>query len=363
MIDSLSIAFPHLFHVRSALIKPVWFFLFLIPACGSLCHAEELNGQDLNTFSLYVENDYFAHKDSGYSSGIKLTWSSAVTDQYPQNVWPHQWLYPLIKHFPFENNPDREKNITFALGQNIYTPENIESEEIVKDDRPYAGITYLSLGFHSRLDRHMDTVEISLGLVGPSSYAEECQKAVHHIFDDLDPKGWDNQLSNEPVLELMYEHKKKLSRSGGGSGFGHDLILNTGGGLGNALIYCNLGLGFRFGWNLPNDFGRFPIRTISSFNGAFTSGNSESSENSPLGIQMIFSGEGRGVLHNIFLDGNTFTDSPSVNKKPVVGDFMAGINLSKGRAQLCVAFVFRSKEYETQTQAQKFGSINFSFSY
>lgn len=362
MINLFFINSPVSFRIRSIFHQPIWIFIFLILAWAGQSQADEMNGQELNTFSLYIENDYFAGEDGEYSSGLKLTWSSAIKDQYPKDIWPHRWFYPLVKHFPFEKYPDREKNITLAFGQNIYTPEDIESEEIVEDERPYAGITYLSLGFHSRLDRHMDTVELSLGLVGPSSLAEECQKAVHQVFDDIDPKGWDNQLNNEPILELMYEHKKKISRSGA-SGFGHDLILNTGGGVGNAMIYYNLGLGFRFGWNLPNDFGRFPIRTVSSFNGAFTPDNAQSSQNSPFGIQMILSAEGRGVLHNIFLDGNTFSDSHSVNKKPVVGDFMAGVNLSKGRAQLSFAFVFRSKEYETQTKAQKFGSINLSFSY
>ena len=69
------------------------------------------------------------------------------------------------------------------------------------------------------------------------------------------------------------------------------------------------------------------------------------------------------MLRNIFLDGNTFRDSHRVDKKPVVGDFMAGVNLSTANAQLSFAYVFRSKEYETQTKAQEFGSINFSFSY
>jgi hypothetical protein len=212
------------------------------------------------------------------------------------------------------------------------------------------------------MDRQMDTIEVSLGLVGPSSYAEECQKAVHSVFNDIQPKGWDNQLSNEPVLEIVYEFKKKIIQSGIGTGFGNDLILNTGGGLGNELIYYNLGLAYRIGWNIPNDFGLFPIRPASSFNGSFDDKDPQYSQ-SKFGIQLFFSAEGRAVLHNIFLDGNTFTDSPSVNKKPVVGDFMAGMNLSSGRAQLSFAYVFRSREYETQTTAQQFGSINFSVSY
>jgi hypothetical protein len=209
----------------------------------------------------------------------------------------------------------------------------------------------------------MDTIEISLGLVGPSSYAEQCQKVVHKVFDDIQPKGWNNQLNNELVLEIMYEYKKRITRSKIISDFGYDLILNTGAGLGNALIYYNLGLGYRIGWNIPNDFGISPIRTVSSFNGSADDKDSRSSQNSKLGAQLFCSAEGRAVLHNIFLDGNTFSNSHSVDKKPVVGDLMTGLNISRGNVQLRFAYVYRSKEYETQSKAQKFGSINFSFAY
>lgn len=314
-----------------------------------------------NTFGIYLENDYFADTDSGYSSGLKLSWSSGIEDEYPKDIWPHRWLYPLIKKIPFEKKPDRQRNITFSLGQNIFTPEDIETEELVEDDRPYAGITYLSLGFHSRLMREMDSVEVTMGLVGPNSYAEECQKAVHQVFDDIEPKGWDNQLKNEPILGLVYEHKKKLTEPDPDAGLGYDMIFNTGGGIGNALTYYNLGLLFRTGWNLPNDFGVMPIRPISAWNSA--TGNRNGRLSSKIGVQFFVSVEGRAVLRNILLDGNTFTDSHSVDKKPVVGDAMAGVNISLGRGQLSFAYVSRSKEFDTQNKAQQFASINFSYAY
>ena len=315
------------------------------------------------TLSLYLENDIFTSgEDGGYSNGLKLTWSSGILADYPKDVWPHRWLYPIIKLVPFEKFADRRKNVTFSLGQNIYTPADIDKDPPDEDDRPYAGITYFSLGFHSRLERQMDTIELTLGLVGPDSYAEQCQKTVHKIFDDIEPKGWDHQLNNEPVIGIVYEHKKRMIQSGLDAGFGYDCVLNTGGGLGNAMTYYNLGLTFRFGWNLPNDFGNFPIRTVSSFNAA-SDKNARRYASNKIGIQLFAGVEGRAVLYNIFLDGNTFTDSPSVDKKPIVADYMTGISISHGPVQLSFAYVIRSKEFETQEKTQSFGSINLSFSY
>jgi len=320
--------------------------------------------KDLNTFSLYLENDYFANTDSNYTSGLKLTWSSAIHADYPKKIYPHKLFYPIIKRLPFGQTPDRKKNITFSLGQSIFTPDNIEKPEIVKDDRPYAGITYIELGFHSIRPREMNTIELYLGLVGPHSYAEQIQKAVHQMFDDIEPKGWDNQLKDEPVIDIIFEYKKKISQSEAKAGFGYDCILNTGGGIGNLMTYYNLGLTLRIGYNMPRDFGNFPIRTVSSYNATFDNDDPRYSKETKIGIQWFISSEGRAVFHNIFLDGNTFRETPhKVDREVIVGDVMTGIGVIVGSAQFTVAYVYRTKEFETQKDAQKFGSINLSISY
>jgi lipid A 3-O-deacylase len=324
--------------------------------------SEDVPEKDLDTFSFYLENDYFAGSDSNYTSGVKLTWSSAIRDDYP-DIWPNRWFYPLIKFLPFEQSPDRRKNISISLGQNIYTPVDIEEEDVVEDDRPYAGISYMSFGFHNRFKRDMDTLELVLGIVGPDSYAEQCQKEVHNIFDDIEPKGWDNQLNNEPVLNLVYEHKKKITQSGVDGGFGHDLILNTGGALGNAMIFYNLGLNLRLGWNLPDDFGNYPIRPASAINAGFDSKDPRYTPQSDIGVYLFATTEGRAVVHNIFLDGNTFTDSHSVDSKPVVADCMGGLGIIVGPTQIYFAYVYRTKEFDEQKDPMKFGSINISFSF
>jgi lipid A 3-O-deacylase len=346
-----------------------FFFPFLILFMNAILwpnisFSEDIPENDLDTVSIYIENDIFAGKgsDSNYTSGLKATWSSAVRDDYP-DIWPHRWFYPVIKFLPFEKTPDRRRNISISLGQDIYTPADIEAEELIEDDRPYAGITYLSFGFHNRLQRDMDTLEMVLGIVGPDSYAEECQKAIHKVFDDKEPQGWDNQLKNEPVLNLVYEHKKKITESVMPGGFGHDLILNTGGALGNMMIFYNLGLNLRLGWNLPDDFGNYPIRPASAINGAFDAKDPRYSTQGKMGVYLFACTEGRAVMHNIFLDGNTFKDSHSVNSEPVVADCMGGIGVITGQYQIYFAYVDRTKEFDDQEESQKFGSFNISYSF
>lgn len=337
----------------------------LLPTLACPAYADSDSEQALTTFSFYLENDYFVGDDSQYTNGLKFAWSSPVHTGYPKEVWPHRWFYPVIRLLPFDDflESDTEKNITLSFGQNIYTPEDIEEPELIEDDRPYAGITYLSMGFHSRIKSQMKTLELYVGLVGPQSYAEECQQAIHKIVKDIEPAGWDNQLKNEPVLGIVYEHKMKIMQLGDGNGLGFDGILNNGLCLGNANTDYNLGLNLRLGYNIPNDFGNFPIRPATSINAAFGSRDPRYSIRHKFGFYIFASAEGRAVLRNIFLDGNTFTDSHEVDKKLLVADLATGIGILAGKAQFCFAYVLRTREFETQKEAQEFGSLSFSISY
>ena len=65
----------------------------------------------------------------------------------------------------------------------------------------------------------------------------------------------------------------------------------------------------------------------------------------------------------IFLDGNTFHDSHSVDKKNFVADLMGGIGIVFGRVKVSYAYVFRTKQFETQSDAQLFGAFTLSYSY
>jgi hypothetical protein len=72
---------------------------------------------------------------------------------------------------------------------------------------------------------------------------------------------------------------------------------------------------------------------------------------------------GRVVLRDIFLDGNTFTDSHSVDKEPLVADLCAGVCLVYGRFKVSYAQVVRTREFERQDEHHTFGSLTLSVSY
>lgn len=313
------------------------------------------------SFSFYLENDGFAGgSDEQYTSGLKLTMSKYGMPDFPKDAWLHKWFYPLVNFLGIRpDEKDKEFALTTSIGQNIYTPDDIETEELIEDDRPYAGITYFELGYHQIIGRHMDTLELMGGIVGPHSYARETQEAFHNAVSGVEPKGWDNQLKDEPVLDIIYEYKQKMTQSNIASGFGHDFILNTGGAAGNAHIFYNIGGSLRLGWNIPDDFGTFSIRPASTFEAT----KLENQNQGAFGIHFFLSGEGRAVIRNIFLDGNTFTDSHSVDKKPIVGAFTGGIGINYSRLKTSLAYVYQTRTFEEEKDPQTYGSINVSFVY
>jgi hypothetical protein len=69
------------------------------------------------------------------------------------------------------------------------------------------------------------------------------------------------------------------------------------------------------------------------------------------------------VAWNVFLDGSTFRSSPSVNRKPLQHDVQLGLALAWPKARVGFALVQRSREFDGQAGADRFGRLTVSFSY
>jgi hypothetical protein len=274
------------------------------------------------------------------------------------------WMHRLIERMPFVNDPGEQRSVSVSLGQNIYTPEEKERSDLILDDRPYAGITYLGLGLHSKNPRQMDTLEFAIGIAGRHSYAEDCQEAIHNRIDSANPKGWSHQLHDEPILNLYFERKWKALKTGNSEGLGFDCIPHMGVAAGNAYTGVNLGGQVRFGWNVPNDFGTYLIRPGSDSNAPVDDADPRFFRPfHRFGVHLFFVVDGSAVARNILFDGNTFRDSHSVDKKPFVVDLIGGIGMIVHRFKITYSYVHRTKEFDTQKDEQNFGAISVSFTF
>ena len=202
----------------------------------------------------------------------------------------------------------------------------------------------------------MDTFEFNLGIIGPHSYAEQSQKFIHKLINGVRPEGWQHQLKDEVALGVIYERKWKFLYPQNQKGFGFDLIPQIGGGLGNIYIYSSAGMQIRFGWNLPKDFGASFIRPGGDCNLSFR-------RKGRFGIHMFCALDGKIILRNIFLDGNTLRDSHRVDKRPFTADLILGLGIRFGRFNFSYAYVFWTKKFKKETREQVFGALHFSYSY
>lgn len=312
------------------------------------------------TFSFFFENDTFFNTDREYSNGIRL---SMTYSNLPPNYYKVQNFLEKLGRFTKISSENSSQAYSLSLGQNIYTPENTEAKELVKNERPYAGLTYIGTGIISVTETNMKTLELSTGIIGPLSLAEKTQKTIHEAFNWQKPMGWENQLSNEPFLEIVFSDRWKRKYIGK-NGIGFDLISEMGAGAGNALVYLQTGISLRAGFNIPNDFGTPRIRPATDTNFPLDKTDPRFYPKfKRLGLYLFCSADTLYVPRNIFLDGNTFRNSHSVKRNPVIGSTIVGIGMIIHRFNIVYGHVFNTKFYKTENDRQYYGTINISYTW
>lgn len=313
-------------------------------------------------FNLYYENDLFAGTDNNYTNGIKLSWVSANLADYINDPCLPKWVRQLNR-FSQALQPGAfdSRNMVISFGQSMYTPTDKYRTDLIKDDRPYAGWLYMGFAYNARTANVMDTVEIDVGVVGPASLARQTQNTIHDWRGIDRFNGWDNQLNDELGIQFVKERKNKVLVINKADGPKFDAITHYGFSLGNVKTYLNAGFEMRLGTFLPDDFGTSPIRPASDSNAPLPINATRRLSGG--GIHTFVAVDARAVAHNIFLDGNTFSDSHSVAKEYFVGDVSAGIAYQWAGGKITYAQVLRSKEFRQQKDAQSFGSITISLEY
>ena len=193
---------------------------------------------------------------------------------------------------------------------------------------------------------------VTFSVVGPSALGQETQTGYHDLIGIDSPNGWNNQLNDELGFGLSYTRFWRYIKPSESLDYGITPHVNIE--LGNIYAYAATGAMFRLGTYLNNDLSPPNIRPGFPGLSLFRPHQKIS--------WYIFSGlEGRAVARNIFLDGNTFTDSHSVDKNYWVGDFQYGFVLQTKNIRFSVSNMIRSKEFKTQKDNTKFGAVNISF--
>ena len=316
-------------HTRRALALAL---LILLPACAG-------------TTSVRLRND-IGDLTSDYNNVAELNhW---VPREAP---WPHlveastSALATALGLLPAPADFERRDALHLRLGQLFFVPEDIASPVPSPRDRPYAGwlyagaateTLYLDADSARRRDQRA-RVELGVGIVGPSSRADDVQIQWHEAFGLTDPKGWHTQLRDEPTLLLAVQRDLRLWFGDAGDAHEWDASGHLDWNLGNVRTSANVGALVRFGKHLPRDFG-FRSRP--------------DPDDGAGGGSLFMFGDAHAIARDLFLDGNTWKDSPSVDKEPFVLEGGLGLDADLAGFQVRFGHLWRSPEFELQDDVQ-----------
>ncbi len=280
---------------------------------------------------IVVSNDSFSVNlsDRHLTSRIRI---GAIKRSIPQNL---------------QGYIDARDYIIMTLSQDIYTPEDIDQAELQEDQRPYAGWLYFTLGKIKQRGNRVTVLTADIGIVGPSARAQEAQTEVHAKIGSVKPLGWQHQLSDEFGVKLnyreMFRNKFIISKYISG-----ELIKFYGGSAGNVRTSLEAGGALRIGYNIPNDFGI-----------GFSNLNTRSQWIIFHYIQL----KGEYVIRDIFLDGNTFNESHSVEKREYIATLTAGLTAQKGKWGASLIQSISTEEFEEQDGGDSLGELRIFYNF
>jgi len=210
------------------------------------------------TWRFEFDNDLFVGEDSQISSGWALQKHTAVAGSWEALENVPEFVRRWGQGIPTLTDEGLVYRAGIAIGQIIQTPQDLSRTDLIEDDVPYAGALTVQSTWYAFNDDEFRGFEITAGVVGPPSLAEQVQKAVHSLVGSDDPEGWDNQLKTEPVINLNYMRKRKILRQGDPAGLSFDATINGNVGLGNLFTQATAGLEMRLGRNMPGGFAYVP---------------------------------------------------------------------------------------------------------
>lgn len=296
---------------------------------------------NIESLSYSMENDTDVDIDGGYTHGGRISVLFAREDADKSQI-----------HIPFTNIQAKEHFISFAYANQMYNPYDQDIATLIEDDRPYAGWSYIELALHQVTDKNLDSLTVQLGVVGPASKMEELQTFFHKYIDVSESAGWDNQLSNEVGLQVNYMHKWRYEQADI-VGIESVLIPYAGANLGNISTKASAGAMYRVGWNISKDYGMNSMKE-GSYPSIPIHSKAISKEKSDWALYLNLTTGANFVLRDIFLDGNTFRDSHSIDKNYLNAYISYGVTARYKNFLIEYVHNYYTKEYNERGRYQDY---------
>jgi hypothetical protein len=301
--------------------------------------------------TLTFENDVFVGQDDGFTNGFGLTFGRGPFLEFTEkNLPPH--LDFLTRNLEIQTKADRIRGVAHMLFQHLQTPQDITIVELQENDKPYAGFLAWQSTLFSWDTNVSDQVSLTLGLVGPATFGEQTQEAVHRAIGSEIPVGWDNQLENEFVFQVEAQRVRKFYRNYSDR-FGIDILGLKSASLGTVQSAAKLGLAVRWGTSLEFSHATFALEADRQVNALALSERND--------FFVYLGARASLVLNDVLVDGNTFTDSHSVPLEHFQNQISGGLVWKFGS----LAYVFQLTSSSAKTTAlttrDTFGALSVTY--
>lgn len=306
---------------------------------------------ELKNISLQTENDADVRDDGAYTYG-----SALGTLFYRKDV------NNSLLHIPFTSYQNADNYISFNIAHQMYTPQDFENPNLIKDDRPYAGYLYFLTALHQSKNDTLKSLTLQVGVVGPSAGMQKVQELIHSLIGSPAPQGWEHQLKDELIFQINYAQKKYYDLDNIFKyGYNASIVPQFGVELGNASTKVYTSALFRWGKNVPKDYGAYVIDNTNYSN--IPLNTKQNGENKKWRYYLNVAFKANLIAQNIFLDGNTFQESHSVEKNIFLVDVMYGLSFAYERFSIDYIRRHSTKEFKSQDGFNSYGSLLFSYSY
>lgn len=333
--------------------------LFFLGLAGQTSISVASKNETKGTRFFSLDNDILASSDDDYTNGFQTGWVSGYLDSYSDGPMPNFLAQRLDQLAVLGRG--RQRFISHSVSHRIFTPGDTKTTQFVPGDIPYSGMLFGTMTAGAQDAKKMHAFSLHYGVAGPAALGEQVQNGFHSIIGSEKVNGWDNQIGNELLLNLNYEHRRRLAAFEFGNGVRADVLGQVGGAIGNLISMGTLGVGGRIGWGLQDDFAIppqfFGDETIGSR--PYTKGNSSR------GFWLFALINGSAIGNAIFWDGNTFRDSPSVDYDTLIGRAYVGAvkRFEHWSFSFSIAKTTAPWENPKDKSTQTYGRFSLAYSY
>jgi lipid A 3-O-deacylase len=301
-------------------LKPILALLLL--ACSASAQSTET--------SLSVDNDYPFMTDQYYTAGIELG-----------------FRYLAKSGIPILHNNDSSKTLfSIRAGVKLFTPKDVDTQDIRYMDRPYCGWSYINADLTNFRRKNSGNIfSLQVGVVGKENGLGQLQQWLHKTINLYGIEGWDSQIANEWVINSSAQHVHgfTLSRNA-------EIVSSSGAFLGTGLNKLSQDLTLRLF--------RFNPLWASSFSNAFLSRTKNKSE-----FFFFASASADYTISNIFMQGSLFSGNPSLYTttiNPWLFAYRVGIQCSYRQFGAGFSIVHLAKE-STLVSAHNYANANVAY--